>query len=68
MTYQPLNRLDSSRLPDVVEGLTKEDVVVDSDQATKSDQQRVTRAKPTKLQEHMADITVAMLYLGCGGD
>ena len=28
---------------------------------------RVNKPKPTKQEEHMADVTSAMLYLACGG-
>jgi len=28
---------------------------------------RINKPKPTKQEEHMADVTSAMLYLACGG-
>lgn len=62
MFYQPTVELDSSRLPNVIEGLTAEDVMLE--QAKNSS----INSKPVdKMQEHSADVTVAMLYMACQG-
>ncbi len=66
MSYEPLNRLDSSRLPDVVQGLAREDVFVGPDE-TPNNSGTINRPKPGKREEHMADVALAMLYLTCGG-
>ena len=62
MTYQPLDKLDKDRLPDVAQDLARADVIVDT-----YDEARVTRKSVSQAQEHMADVTVAMLYMPCGG-
>jgi len=63
MFYVPTSELDSSRLPDAVEGLDIEDVLLER----KPTDNRVNVSSPTKEQEHMAEVTVAMLYFACGG-
>ena len=55
-----MDKLDPERLPDVVEGLTREDVMMECHQ-----EGRINRQEKDKLQEHMADVTVGMLYLAC---
>ena len=60
--YIAFDKLDSNRLPDVVEGLQREDVLVDIHQDG-----RVNKECRSKFQEHMADVTVGMLYLACKG-
>ena len=62
MTYEPINRLDPTRLPDVIENLTSEDVIVQ-----RFEEGRINRPKIGKKQEHLAEVTTAMLYFGCGG-
>ena len=63
MSYQPLNRLDSSRLPDVVEGLQRCDIILE-----RKEPKRVNKTPLSKKEEHFADVTMAMLYLSCQGD
>jgi len=63
MFYVPTKELDSTRLPDVVEGLTSEDVVLERQKSGG----RVNTDPKSKKEEHMADVTLAMLYLACGG-
>lgn len=66
MFYVPTSQLDASRLPDVVEGLKAEDVILLD--KPKLDAGRVNSSKPVTSQDlHMADVTAAMLYLACGG-
>lgn len=61
MFYVPTSQLDASRLPDVVEGLKAEDVIV-------LDKPKLDgRVNSSEADLHMADVTVAMLYLACGG-
>jgi len=69
MSYRPLARLDPARLPDVVESLAREDVVVTSnDNNNKSGTtSNITAAPLTKRQEHAADVLVGLLYLAGGG-
>ena len=62
MKYVAFDKLDSSRLPDVVEGLQREDVLVEIHQDG-----RVNKECRSKFQEHMADVTVGMLFLACKG-
>ena len=63
MFYVPTSQLDSSRLPDVLEGLETQDVLIE-----RLPQDRNITQKPiSKSEEHMADVTVAMLYFACGG-
>ena len=62
MKYIAFDKLDSNRLPDVVEGLQREDVLVDT-----HEDGRVNKELRNKFQEHMADVTVGMLYLACKG-
>ena len=62
MEYVTMDKLDPERLPDVVEGLTREDVMMECHQ-----EGRINRQEKDKLQEHMADVTVGMLYLACKG-
>ena len=62
MVYKPFEKLDSSRLPDVVEGIQGEDVMVDCYQ-----EGRINKQERDKFQLHMADVTVGMLYLACKG-
>ena len=62
MKYIAFDKLDSNRLPDVVEGLQREDVLVDI-----HEDGRVNKESRNKIQEHMADVTVGMLYLACRG-
>jgi len=63
MYYVATKELDQSRLPDVVEGLTSDDVVLDK-QKTGG---RINTDPKNKGEEHMADVTTAMLFLACGG-
>lgn len=63
MFYQPTNRLDSRRLPDVIETLAPEDVIVEQAPT----EARINKAPLTKKQMHMAEVTTAMLYFACGG-
>ena len=63
MFYVPTSELDSSRLPDAVEGLDTEDVLLER----KPTGNRVNVSPLSKVQEHMAEVTVAMLYFACGG-
>jgi len=63
MFYCPTSELDSKRLPDVVEGLESEDVLLER----KSEGNRINIAPLNKAQEHMAEVTAAMLYFACGG-
>ena len=62
MKYIAFDKLDQNRLPDVVEGLQREDVLVDI-----REDGRVNKESRNKFQEHMADVTVGMLYLACKG-
>ena len=62
MSYKSLDKLDSSRLPDIVEGLQRQDVMTDSYQDG-----RIHKKARSKFQEHMADVTVGMLYMACKG-
>ena len=62
MEYVTMDKLDPERIPDVVEGLAREDVMMERHQ-----EGRINRQKKDKLQEHMADVTVGMLYLACKG-
>ena len=63
MFYQPTSELDSSRLPDVIEGLKAEDVMLEQAKI----QGRINAKPVDKMQEHSADVTVAMLYFVCQG-
>ena len=63
MLYVPTKELDSSRLPDVVEGLSADDIFVERARV----EGRINTAPSTKEEEHMADVTTAMLFLACGG-
>jgi len=63
MFYCPTSELDSKRLPDVVEGLQSEDVLLER----KSEGNRINIAPLGKDKEHMAEVTTAMLYFACGG-
>ena len=66
MLYEPTDHLDAARLPDVVQGLQSQDVLLDEPQ--RDDPNRVTRSvKGDKRREHMADVARAALYLACGG-
>ena len=66
MLYEPTDHLDAARLPDVVQGLQSQDVLLDEPQ--RDDPSRVTRSvKGDKRREHMADVARAALYLACGG-
>ena len=56
--------MDSSRLPDVVENLDKQDIFVERHS---NDDGRINKNPISKKEEHMADVTTAMLYLACGG-
>ena len=56
--------MDSSRLPDVVENLDKQDIFVERHA---KDDGRINKNPISKKEEHMADVTTAMLYLACGG-
>ena len=62
MFYVPTSQLDPARLPDVVENLQAEDVILE-----RKEHDRINRPQLNKMEEHMADVTVAMLYLACGG-
>ncbi len=62
MSYKSLDKLDSSRLPDIVEGLQREDVMMDCYQDG-----RIHKKVRSTFQEHMADVTVGMLYMACKG-
>ena len=62
MSYESLDKLDPSRLPDIVEGLQREDVMKDCYQDG-----RINKHVRSKYQEHMADVTVGMLYMACTG-
>ncbi len=62
MSYVPTSRLDKTRLPDVVEDLQAEDVIVE-----RFEEGRINRPSLTKAEEHMSDVTVAMLFLATGG-
>ena len=62
MTYQPIEKLDRTRLPDVIHSLERNDLFVET-----FDEQRVNRRSVSKAQEHMADVTMAMLFMPCGG-
>ena len=64
MSYRPLAQLDPARLPDVVESLAREDVVVTNDSKSGTN---ITAAPLTKRQEHAADVLVGLLYLAGGG-
>ena len=64
MFYVSTDKLDASRLPDVVENLASEDVLIDR---KAEDDQRINRPSITKAQQHLADVEVAMLYLATGG-
>ena len=67
MLYEPTDHLDAARLPDVVQGLQSQDVVL-LDEPKRDDSSRVTRSvKGDKRREHMADVARAALYLACGG-
>ena len=57
--------MDSSRLPDVVENLDKQDIFVE--RHSNDDGSRINKNPISKKEEHMADVTTAMLYLACGG-
>jgi len=57
--------LDSARLPDVVEGLTSEDVIV-ADLPSK-DGQRVNTARIGRQEEQLASVAASVLYLACNG-
>merc|ERR1712008_673834 len=52
MLYCPPSELDSKRLPDVVEGLESEDVLLER----KSAGNRINIAPINKAQEHMAQV------------
>ena len=62
MFYLPTSHLDKARLPDVVEDLQPQDIILD-----RFEEGRVNKLPIDKHAEHMADVTVAMLYLACGG-
>jgi len=63
MFYVPTRELDPTRLPDVVEGLTPEEVMLEKGKSGG----RVNSDPVSKGEEHMAEVTTAMLYLACGG-
>ena len=68
MLYEPTDHLDAARLPDVVQGLQSQDVLLDDEPRKRDDSNRVTRSvKGDKRREHMADVARAALYLACGG-
>ena len=68
MLYEPTDHLDAARLPDVVQGLQSQDVLLDEPRVPLEDSNRVTRSvKNDKRREHMADVARAALYLSCGG-
>ena len=68
MIYEPTDHLDAARLPDVVQGLQSQDVLLDEPRVQSKDSSRVTRSvKNGKRTEHMADVARAALYLACGG-
>ena len=62
MAYVTLDNLDPSRLPDIIEGLNKEDIMVDCYQDG-----RINKVPKDKFQEHMADVTLGMLFMACKG-
>ena len=68
MLYEPTDHLDAARLPEVVQGLQSQDVLLDEPRVPLEDSSRVTRSvKDDKRREHMADVAMAALYLACGG-
>ena len=68
MLYEPTDHLDAARLPDVVQGLQSQDVLLDDEPKKRDGSNRVTRSvKGDKRREHMADVARAALYLACGG-
>ena len=72
MQYEPTDHLDAARLPDVVQGLQREDVLVDGGgrgaAASAEDSSRVNSpAKNERRRQHLADVATAALYLSCGG-
>ena len=62
MFYIATSKLDKSRLPDVVEDLRPEDVIVDRFEGT-----RINRPSLSKAEKHSSRVQIAMLYLATGG-
>lgn len=63
MAYLPLDQLDPSRLPDIVAGLNREDVILPL-----HEHNRINEIKSDdKRRQHLADVTMALLYIPCGG-
>ncbi|TRY69356.1 hypothetical protein TCAL_02468 [Tigriopus californicus] len=63
MAYLPLDQLDSSRLPDVVAKLNRDDIILPLHEAN-----RINAIKSDdKRRQHLADVTMALLYIPCGG-
>ena len=65
LLYLPLKELDSSRLPSVIEGLSREDVIATD--RVKADEATIAGRPLTHRELHMADVVAGILYLGCGG-
>ena len=64
MLYRSFDELDPSRLPDVVESMTREDMIISN---TFKESSSINSPLFTKEQEHFADVMLALLYLTVGG-